>query len=193
MPPLKTALPPARPGGGPGTTRRTLAWASVALAVLLVELGATIGSATGEPFAPVDGWSPTRSADALTFATVILGCAVLALFGRFPLTAATVATASYLVFALLDHELGMFLPPMVAVFGLVAWAGHRLAAIAFAAASLAASLVWVSGRAATIAEPGVALLAWVAFGGVLASFFLVPLLVGEIVHNRSMLREARSS
>lgn len=163
----------------------------VALVVLTVELGATIASTTGEPFAPVDGWGQTRSADALTFATVILGCALLALFERFPLTAATIATASYLAFALLDHELGMFLPPMVAVFGLAAQARRRLAAILCAVASLAASAIWVSGRVATITEPGAALLAWVAFGSVLAAFFLVPLLIGEIVRARSMLRDHR--
>lgn len=198
MPPLKAphselAGNDITSAAGPTMTRRTLIWTAVALIVLLVELGATIGGTTGEPFAPVDGWGPTRSADAFTFVTVVLGCAALAIFGRFPLTAAAVATASYLVFALLDHELGMFLPPMVAVFGLAARAGHRLAAVLCAAASLAVGLVWVSGRAAPIAEPGVALLAWVAFGSVLASFFLVPLLVGEIVRARSMPRAAGSS
>ncbi len=174
-------------------TRRTLTWTAVALVVLIVELGATIGSVTGEPFSPVDGWGQTRSADALTFAAVILGSAILALFGRFPLAVATITTASYLVFVLLDHELGMFLPPMVAVFGLVGILFPRLAAILCAVASLAASLIWVSGRVAPIDEPGVALLAWVAFGSVLAAFFFVPLLIGEIVLARSMLREAGSS
>lgn len=84
----------------------------------------------------------------------------------------------------------MFLPPMVAILGLTAQARHRFAAIGCAVLSLAAGLFWVQGRVATITEDGVALLAWVAFGTVLAAFFLVPIMVGEIVRARSMLREA---
>lgn len=174
-------------------TRRALIWIAVAMIVLVIELGATIGSTAGEPFSPVDGWAETRHADVLTFVIVVLGCAALAFFGRFPLTVAAIATASYVVFALLDHELGMFLPPMVAIFGLAARARGHLTAIVCAVASLAAGLVWVAARVATITESGVALLAWVAFGTVLAAFFFLPLLVGEIVRARSMLHEARSS
>lgn len=174
-------------------TRHTLIWAAVALIVLVIELGATLGTVTGEPFSPVSGWGQTRPIDVLTITTVILGCMALALFGRFPIASATIATASYVVFALRDHELGMFLPPMVAIFALAALTRHCFVAILCALGSLAAALVWVSHRAATIAEPGVALLAWVAFGTVLAVFFLLPLLVGEIVRTRSPLRVARSS
>lgn len=173
-------------------TRRTLIWVVVSLVVLAAELGATIGTVTGDPFAPVDRWGPTRPADALAFAMVVLGCAVLVVFDRFPVTVAMIATASYIVFAVRDHELGMFLPPMVAIFALSALARHRLAAIFCALANLAAALVWVAQRTATITDPGVSLLAWVAFGTVLAAFFLVPLLVGEIVRTRSEFREARS-
>ncbi len=54
------------------------------------------------------------------------------------------------------------------------------------------ALVWVAHRTTSITEPGVALLAWVAFGTVLAVFFFLPLLVGELVRTRSMLREAES-
>jgi len=172
-------------------TRRMLLWPLVALVVLIIELGATIGTVTGDPFAPVAGWGTTRPTDALAFALVVLGCAALALFDRFPLTVAMIATASYVGFALRDHELGMFLPPMVAFFALAAQARHRLAAILCALASLAAALVWVSHRAGTITEPGVALLTWVAFGSVLAVFFFVPLLIGEIVRARAELRAAR--
>lgn len=174
-------------------TRRALIWIAVALIVLVIELGATIGSTTGEPFSPVGGWGETRRADAVTFVLVVLGCAALAFFSRFPLTVAAIATASYLAFALLGHELGMFLPPMAAIFGLAARTRGQLAAIGCAVASLAAGLIWVAARVATITESGVALLAWVAFGTVLAAFFFLPLLVGEIVRVRSMLREARSS
>lgn len=173
-------------------TRRALLWPVVALVVLLIELGATIGTFTGAPFTPVDGWGLTRPADALAFALVVLGCAALALFPRFPRTIAMIATASYLVFAVRDHELGMFLPPMVAIFALAALTRHRLAAIFCAVASLAAALVWVGHRVASISDSGVVLLAWVAFGTVLALYFFVPLLVGEIIRTRSQLREARS-
>lgn len=173
-------------------TRRPLIWAVVALVVLIIELGATIGSVTGEPFAPVNGWGSTRPADALAFAMVVLGCAALAVFDRFPLTVATIATAAYVVFALHDHEWGMFLPPIIAIFALAAPARRRLAAIVCALASLAVALVWVGHRAAPIADPGVALLAWVAFGTVLAVFFLVPLLIGEVVRTRLELRDARA-
>lgn len=173
--------------------RRMLVWVAIALVVLVIELGATIGAVTGEPFSPISGWGQTRPIDALTFVTVALGCMALALFGRFPITAAIVATASYVIFALRDHELGMFLPPMVAIFALAALTRHRGVAILCAFASLAVALVWVAHRAATIAEPGVALLVWVAFGTVLAVFFLAPLLVGEIIRARSLLRKARLS
>ncbi|MFC7373787.1 hypothetical protein ACFQRD_00745 [Brachybacterium sp. GCM10030268] len=158
--------------------------------MLVVELGATIGTVTGRPFAPVDGWGPTRPADVLAFALVILGSLVLAAYPRFPLAVSTIATASYIVFALRDHELGMFLPPMVVALTLAARPARRLrlAAIACAGASLAAGLVWVSHRAEPIEEPGVALLVRVAFGVVLAVFFLAPLLLGEIVRLRSAAR-----
>lgn len=173
-------------------TRRTLIWPTVALVVLVIELGATIGTVTGDPFTPVDGWGETRPADALAFAMVTLGCVALGFLGRFPRSGAIIATASYVAFALRDHELGMFLPPMVAVFALAALSRHRLVATLCALASLAAALVWVAHRAATITEPGVDLLTWVAFGTVLAAFFLVPLLVGEIIRTRSELRGTRS-
>lgn len=173
--------------------RRTLVWAVVAAVVLIIELGATVGAVTGEPFSPVSGWGQTRPTDALTFVIVVVGCMGLALFGRYPITAAIIATASYAVFALRDHELGMFLPPMVAIFALAALTRHRFVAILCALVSLAVALIWVAHRAATIGEPGVALLVWVAFGTVFAVFYLGPLLVGEIIRTRSLLREARSS
>lgn len=173
--------------------RRTLVWVAVAAVVLIIELGATVGAATGEPFSPVSGWGQTHPIDALTFAIVVVGCMALALVGRFPITAAIIATACYAVFALRDHELGMFLPPMVAIFALAALTRHRVVAILCAVVSLAAALIWVAHRAATIVEPGVALLVWVAFGTVFAVFYLGPLLVGEIIRTRSLLREARSS
>lgn len=173
-------------------TRRMVLWPLVALVVLIIELGATIDTVTGDPFSPVSGWGATRPAGVLAFALVVLGCTALALFDWFPRTVAVIATASYVTFALGDHELGMFLPPMVAVLGLAAWARHRLVAVLCALVSLAAALVWIGHRAATITESGVALLAWVAFGSVLAVFFFVPLLLGEIARARSELRQARS-
>src|SRR5699024_9238360 len=79
-------------GGGLDMTRRTLTWIVIATVVLVIELGATIGSTAGEPFSPVNGWGETRPANALTFVIVVLGCAALALFGRYPLAGATIAT-----------------------------------------------------------------------------------------------------
>lgn len=171
-------------------TRRKLRWVLVAFVVLFIELGVTIGTVTGDPFAPVDGWGPTRSVDALTFVMVVLGCAALALFARFPLAVAMIATASYVVFAVRDYEPGMFLPPMVVIFALTALTRHRPVAVCCTLASLAAALVWVGHRIATITDSGVALLAGVAFGAVFAVFFIAPLLVGEIVRARSQLRKA---
>lgn len=174
-------------------TRRTLRWVVVALVVVVVELGATIGTVTGEPFAPVGGWGVTRPVDELGFVAVVLGCGALSLLGRFPIPAATLATASYVLFAVRDHELGMFLPPMIALVALATRTRHLFVAIVLALVNLAAGLVWVAHRAAPIADPGVALLAWVAFGAVLAAFFLVPVLVGEIIRARTALRDASSS
>lgn len=172
--------------------RRRLIWPALALVVLTIELGATIGTVNGEPFSPVAGWGPTRPIDALGFATVVVGCGALAFFDRFPRTVAVIATASYAVFALRDYELGMFLPPMVVTFALAALTRHRAPAILAALTSLAAALIWVAGRTAPIADPGVALLGLVAFAAVLAVFFLVPPLIGEIVRTRSMLRQVRT-
>lgn len=179
--------------GDAGMTRRRLLWPAIALVTLVIELGATIGTVTGDPFAPVHGWGPTHPADAATFVLVVLGCAALALFDRLPLPVAMIATASYIVFAVRDHELGMFLPPMVALFALAARTQRRLPAVFCALASLAAASVWVGRRTAPIADPGVALLGWVALGSVLAVFFLVPLLIGEIIRSRRELREARAN
>ncbi|MGO1172872.1 MAG: hypothetical protein ACTHXO_06845 [Actinomycetaceae bacterium] len=173
--------------------RLLLSWPAVALVVLVVELGATLGAASGEPFTPVDGWGPTTPVDGATYVLVVLGCAALALLGRFPLVGATIATGSYVLFAVRDHELGMFLSPMVAVLALSAVRGRRPAAILCALVSLAAALVWVGRRAVTVVDPGAALLGWVAFGTVLAVFFLGPLLVGEVVRARRELRALRAA
>ncbi|WP_156914027.1 hypothetical protein [Brevibacterium album] len=161
--------------------------------VLIVELGATLGAITGEPFSPVEEWGRTAPTDAIAFAVVVLGCAALAFFRRFPPTVAVIATVSYVIFAVRDYELGMFLPPMVVIFALAALTGHRFAAVLCASASFAAAIAWVAHRTAAITEPGVELLAWVAFGTVLAVFFFAPLLIGEIVRARSLLRDARTA
>lgn len=177
--------------GGAGKTRRRLIWPTIALVTLVIELGAMIGTVTGDPFAPVDGWGLTHPADAATFVLVFLGCVALALFDRLPLPVAMIATASYVLLATRDHELGMFLPPMIAILALAALTRHRLSAIVCAVVSLAS--VWVGRRTAPIADPGVALLGWVALGSVLAVFFLVPLLIGEIIRSLRELRDVRSS
>lgn len=169
-------------------TRRTMLYAFGAAVVLLVEVGALIGSQAGAPFAPVEGWAPARRPDMVAFALAVLGCCALGFLQRFPTTAAIVATAAYVGFAVLDYELGMFLPPMVAIFALVAWQHRSLVSILCTGASLAAAASWVGHRAATIQTPGVALLTWVAFGTVLAMFFLLPLLGAEILRARVLLR-----
>ncbi|MGL5930510.1 MAG: hypothetical protein ACRCY8_16390 [Dermatophilaceae bacterium] len=171
-------------------TRRTLIYATTAVATLVIELGSTYGTITGEPFAPVPGWGPTRPADLLAFALVALGSAPIALFPRFPVTVGALATGSYLVYAMRDYELGMFLPPMVVLFALVARTRHRLAASSCMVTGLGAALVWVADRAVTIGDSGTRLLTWVAFGTVLGVFFTAPVLLGEIVRVRSLLRVA---
>lgn len=170
---------------------RRLALICVALVVLVIELGATLGSASGEPFSPVPGWAPTRPIDGFAFTLVILGCGALALLGRFPRTAAGLATAAYCAFALGDYELGMFLAPMVAVFVLAARHRSLLAAGVCALSSLGAGLIWVAGRVTLITEPGITMLVWVAFGTVLAAFFALPLLLGEVTGLRRRLRQKR--
>lgn len=169
-------------------TRRAFVDPLVALLVLVIELGATLGSVAGEPFSPVTGWGSTRPADGLAFTMVVLGCLSLAFSARFPLAVAATATGSYLVFALRDYELGMFLPPMVVIFTLLARDRHRLAAILCAGASVIAAIGWIAGRTVGVTDAGVALLAWAAFGSVLGVFFTAPLLVGEIVRARALLR-----
>lgn len=171
-------------------TRRTLIWIAVAVVTLLIELGATIGTVGGTPFSSVEGWGPTRPTDALAFALVTTGSLSLGLFDRLPVAAALGCTVSYLVFALRDYELGLFLPPMIVIFALTAKSGRLSMAIICAIANLGAALVWVGQRTLTIHDPGAALLTWVAFGTVLGVFFVAPILVGEIVRLRSGQRRA---
>ncbi|HIZ37301.1 MAG TPA: hypothetical protein H9815_16110 [Candidatus Ruania gallistercoris] len=135
-------------------------------------------------------WGPTRPADAVMFALIALGCLGLAAFAHFARAATIIATGSYVAFALGDYELGMFLPPMIVIFALVARTRHRLAAIVCAFVSLAAALVWVARRADPIDDAGTTLLVWVAFATTLAVFFMGPLLVGEIVRLRMRLGSA---
>lgn len=80
---------------------------------------------------------------------------------------------------------------MVAIFALVALGRYRIVAMLCAMASLAVALARMAHCAATITEPGVALLVWIAFGTVLAVFLFVPPLVGELVRTRSQLRVVR--
>jgi hypothetical protein len=82
----------------------------------------------------------------------------------------------------------MTLPAMVAVFILALRGQRRIIAVVAALACLAASLVWVAQRTSTIADDGVPLLAWTAFGTVSAVFFLVPMLLGDLIRVRIRLR-----
>lgn len=171
---------------------RTSFWGVTALVIMLIEVAATFGSVAGEPFSPVAGWASTRQADVLTFVVVVLGCVALTFFDRAPRAVATVSTASYLVFSLRDHELGMFLPAMIVIFALFARGGGRLVAVLCTVVSLGAAFWWVARRAGPIDDPGAMLLASVAFGAVHCVFFVAPILVGEIVRLRTLLRRAQS-
>lgn len=170
------------PGRRPRTTD-----ALVAAAVLLIELGATYGSIDGDPFAPVDGWGATRAVDPLAFAAVIVGCAVLYWRRTLPVTTLAVTAAAYCLFLLRDHELGMFLAPMVALYTAANLGRARLWAVLAGAAAMAASLVWVHARTDTIPESGVTLLSWVAFAAVIGVFFAGSFLAGELVRCHRLL------
>ncbi|QVQ50896.1 hypothetical protein J4H86_18810 [Spiractinospora alimapuensis] len=180
---------PTFPRAGDQDTSRRSARVLVVVAVVVavLELGATIGSVGGEPFAPVEGWTPTRATDLWAFALLVVGCGALFGLRRSPSLATAVAAVAYGAFMLLGYEFGMSLPAMAAVFLLVAWGGSRTVAVVAAMACLASTLLWVNTRAEGVADPGVSMLIWVAFGTVAAVFFYAPILVAEIVRTRRLL------
>lgn len=164
---------------------------AVAVLVTAIEMSATYSSLRGEPMTLVDEWTPARPGDAIALVLTGVGCGALFAIRRFPRTATVVAVASYGGFVWRDYDFGMTLPAMVAIFVLVAMEGRRLAATSAALACLLASLWWVSGRADSVSDSGIATLIWVAFGTVSTVFFLAPLLLGEIVRLRTALRATR--
>ncbi|RKS05091.1 hypothetical protein DFP74_0682 [Nocardiopsis sp. Huas11] len=204
----------SRPPAEPGSRRARAADAGIAALVLLVELAATYGSLTGAPLDPVEGWTLTRPTDAVAFASVVVGCAALYWRRTRPAAALLVATAAYALFLLRDYELGLLLAPMVALYSVAALGRTRtgsstapgerrarygtspagrpsaaalLAASLAGAAAVAVSLVWVRARTEAVSDPGVALLAWVAFGTVIVVFFVGSFVAGELVRCHRLL------
>ncbi|MGW5877610.1 DUF7134 domain-containing protein [Nocardiopsis terrae] len=163
--------------------------ALVATVVLLVELFATYGALTGPPLAPVDGWVATRQIDPLSFALALVGCGALYWRRRLPATTLAVATLAYAAFLLRDHELGMFLAPMVALYTASALALPRMIPALATAVGLGASLWWVHTRTAGLTDPGVAMLAWIAFGAVIVLFLVGSYVAGELVRCHRELDE----
>lgn len=165
------------------TSRSGRPWtvAVVATLVLFLELGATLASLSGDPFAPVAGWGATRPADTLTFVLVVIGCSALYWCRTRPLAALATATTAYAAFMLLGHELGLFLAPMAALFAAAVLGSSRTGALLAGVAAYAASLFWVYERTSTVTDPGAALLAWVALGTVIGVFLVGPYVAGELV------------
>ncbi|WP_017583376.1 hypothetical protein [Nocardiopsis valliformis] len=183
MNPTATNSAPALPfGRRPRTTV-----AVIATLVLALELAAALATLDGDPFAPVSGWGATRPTDTLALALVVVGCSALYWCRTRPLTALSAATASYAVFMLLGHELGLFLAPMTALYAAAVLGISRIGSLTAGLTAYAASLYWVFERTATVADPGAALLAWVAFSTVIGVFFAGPYVAGELVRLRRLL------
>ena len=163
--------------------------AAIAALVLAIELFATWDSINADPFSPVDDWGATNSTDLTAFIAVTLGCVALLWRRRYPITVLAVTVASLGIYLLRDYELGLFLPVMVAIYTVVSLGQSRIWTAIGALASLVVSLWWVHLRTEPIADDGVALLAWVAFGTVFAVFYFGPFALGEVVGNHRLLRE----
>lgn len=160
-------------------------WAAVVLVVLL-EVGAFLGEAGGDPLSLGEGWGPTRPLGPGAWVLLLGCCLPLLWLGRRPGLAGLLCTAAYAGSMLTGHPFGLTLPPMLAILVLAA-RGRRLLAWVSAVLCLAATLVWIHGRAAGIHDPEVGMLVWVAFGAVSALFFVIPALVGELVSARRAL------
>lgn len=158
--------------------------AVVAGVVLVIEFLATYGSLNGEPLNPVAGWNTTQPVDPWAFVIVVVGCAALYWRRAFPLITLFVVTGSYSLFLLRDHELGMFLAPMAALYTTAFLGYARFHAVLAGIVCMSASLWWVYVRTADIADPGVSMLAWVAFGAVILVFFAGSYVAGELVRCR---------
>ncbi|WP_435113389.1 DUF7134 domain-containing protein [Nocardiopsis synnemataformans] len=175
----------------PATGRPRVNDAVVAGAVLVIELLATYGSVNGDPLDPVAGWNTTQPTDPWAFVIVVVGCAALYWRRASPLITLSVATGAYSVFLLRDHEPGMFLAPMVALHTMASLGYARFHTALAGIVCMSASLWWVHVRTADITDPGVGLLAWVAFGTVILVFFAGSYVVGELVRCRRLLLTRR--
>lgn len=169
-------MPNVSSGGSPRAVD-----AVVAGVVLAIELFATYGTVVGDPLNPVAGWNTTEPVDVWSFVLVTVGCAALYWRRTLPVTTLLVTTATYSIFLLRDHELGMFLAPMVALFTMATLGYGRFHAALAGAVCVSASLWWVHARTGDIADPGTAMLAWVAFGVVTLVFFVGSYVAGELV------------
>ncbi|GAA1174131.1 hypothetical protein GCM10009674_08090 [Nesterenkonia xinjiangensis] len=154
---------------------------------ILLELGAFLGSLSGSPVALGEGWGATREPDVGVWLLLGAGCLPLLGLSRAPRAAALLCAGSYVAYILSGYEFGLTLPPMLVALVLAA-EGRRLSAWSLAGGCLAATLVWVDGRARGILDPDVGLLVWVAFGAVSAIFFLIPPLIGELLMARRRVR-----
>ncbi|NLS08489.1 hypothetical protein HGQ17_00400 [Nesterenkonia sp. MY13] len=166
-------------------------WVLVVLVLIVaaIELAATIGSFGAEPMELVPGWAPTRPTDSWAITLTLAGAAGLITVGRWPLVGLATTAGAYAAFILRDYEFGMTLPAMVAVFIVVQRGKHRLMALFAALVCLGATLAWIVQRTTTIDEGGVVILAWVAFGTVSAVFFLLPVLLGELLRLRRVVKQ----
>ncbi|QSB04920.1 DUF7134 domain-containing protein [Natronoglycomyces albus] len=156
--------------------------------VLVVELAAT---AMSEPLNLVPGWGQTTSTDWLAFTIVTLGCLALVWRRDRPVPVMVVTMVMYGAFMLRDYELGMFLPPMVALYTVATLGQARLWTLAITAFGLAVSALWIRARAEGIAEDGVVTLVWVSFGVVITIFYVGSYAIGDIVRSHRMLRRRR--
>lgn len=170
---------------------RYLIFPLAALLVGIIELSATLGSLNGDPMDLVAGWAPTRLGDIWAVLLTITGSAALFAAPRFPAATLALTSGTYVVFILRDYEFGMTLPAMVTIFVLTSQGRRRLPALLAAIVCLGVTLVWIDQRTTTVTDEGVSTLAWVAFGTVSAAFFLLPVLLGELLRLRRLAPQKR--
>ncbi|PWV46749.1 hypothetical protein [Nocardiopsis sp. L17-MgMaSL7] len=169
------------------TRTRPLVDALIAGVVLAVELLDAYGSLDGEPLNPVAGWNTAQHTDPWAFVLVVVGCGALYWRRTHPVVTLAITTVAYSAFVLRDFELGMFLAPMVALYTAAALGRSRALALLAVLACTSASAWWLYTRASDIADPGVAVLAWIAFGAVILAFFVGSYVAGELVRCHRLL------
>lgn len=161
--------------------------------VLAIELFDAHGSLDGEPLDPVAGWNTTQNTDLWAFVLVLLGCGALYWRRTRPVTTLAVATVAFSLFVLRDFELGMFLAPMVALYTVAALGRARLPALLAGVVCLSASMWWLYTRTSEVTDPGVGVLAWVAFGSVILIFFAGAYVAGELMRCHRLLSSYRDA